>query len=276
MEAIPPAAADLSDFGAFADLVYGFVIALAIATPRPLAIFAVLPLTGRLGLPPFFRNVIVIAISLPIVIPLQLQIKAAPTIPIASLFALSLKEVFIGLLIGLVLGIPFWAIETAGNIVDFVRQAPDSELQDAQGTTEASITGTLFSVVATYYYVTIGGITLLINSIYISYTIWPPLAPLPTLDPSATLRILALLDALFRSALMIAAPLVIFIMISLLLLMIIARITPQINVFDLSMSFRNIAFIVVMQVYAVFIIDYFGAEISGLRNAMDVVKGLLP
>jgi type III secretion protein T len=263
----------MTDPSAFIDLVFRYLVALAVSTPRALALFSVLPLTGRLGLPPFFRNAVVLALSIPIILPIERQLAANP-VPVQAIFFLSLKEVVLGLIIGVILGIPFWAIEAAGNIIDFVRQAPDAEVQDPQGTTEASITGTLFSITATFYYIAMGGLTLLFNSVYTSFDIWPPLQPLPAFDPLASAKLISMLDYLLRSALILSAPLVIVMLVSLVALMIIARFTPQINVFDLSMSFRNLAFVIVMQVYALFIFDYFSSEIATVKRLLDSVKGL--
>lgn len=265
----------MEEIDGFVSTIYRFITALAISMPRPVAIFAVLPLTGRLGLPPFFVSIVVIAMSLPIVLGTERAIAASDAVPIGWLVLLSLKEIFIGLVIGLFISIPFWAAEAAGNIVDFVREAPDASLQDPQGTTEASITGTLFSITATFYFVAIGGLSILFNIIYMSYEIWPVLQPWPELDLNAAGKFVALLDQLLQSALLLAAPLVIFMLISLFILMIIARFTPQINVFDMSMTFRNLAFVIVLQLYALFVFEYLPGTLSGVKNVIDLVKGVI-
>lgn len=255
------------------DAVYLYLTALAISIPRTLGLFFVLPIMTRLGLPRFLQLAFAIVICIPLATPLAAQIR--PLEPLSPVFAamICLKEAFIGLLLGLIMGLPFWAMEVAGNIVDFVRQAPDAAVQDPQGTTETSITGNLFSIFATLYFISAGGITIMIDVIYKSYEIWPALHELPGFNEKGAAGLLELLDSLLRASLLIAGPLLIFILIAFLMLTIIARFASQINVFDLSMSFRNIAFLIAIQVYSIYIISYFILQSSYINKTIDVVKG---
>lgn len=265
----------MDDLTTVANSVYSALLALAVTIPRPLAMFTILPIMTRLGLPQLMQLAIIIVICLPIVTPLTTQIQ--PQLPLSAGYIgmLCAKEAFIGLVMGLVVGIPFWAMEMAGNIVDFVREAPDAEVQDPQGTTEASITGNLFSIFITLYFIALGGLTMLVDIIYSSYEVWPVLSEWPAFNDKGALKIFELADTLMRTALLIAGPLIIFMLIAFLLLMIISRFVPQTNVFDLSMSFRNIAFLLAIQVYVIYIATYVSLQSDYIKGILDKVKGML-
>lgn len=263
----------MDQFKTIFDGVYVYGIAIAISVPRILALFAILPIMSRIGLPVFLQTVIAVAISLPIVIPLVPHLSVDHPLSPFAVGILCLKEAFVGLLLGIVIGVPFFAIEVAGNVVDFVRQAPDAEVQDPQGTTDASITGTLFSIFATLYFLSMGGIGIIADILYRSYDIWPALSNWPSPGVNATSKALAILDQILRSAIVLGAPLIIFILLAFIILIIVVRFTPQINVFDLSMSFRNVAFLIAIQIYALYIISYFSLQTSHIGPTLDVLKG---
>jgi type III secretion protein T len=84
---------------------------------------------------------------------------------------------------------------------------------------------------------------------------------------------MATLDKLLRTALVLAAPILLIVVLSFFILIIIARFIPQINVFDLSMSFRNIAFFIALQIYAIYVVEYLMPEIAGTKSAVEVLKG---
>jgi type III secretion protein T len=255
------------------DAVQLYLTALAISMPRPLALFSILPVMTRLGLPQLLQSALIIVISFPVAAPLFFEIQ--PLQPLSPVFTvvLCLKEAVLGLLIGMVMAIPFWAMEMAGDIVDLIRQAPEVELQDPRNTTQATPTGTLFSIFSSLYFISVGGFIIIINTIYKSYEVWPALKEWPSIDENAVGRILELFDSLFKASFLIAAPILIFILVAYFILIIISRFAPQTNVFSLSLSFKNIGFLVAIQIYGSYIISYFVLNSSYLKETLEVMKG---
>ncbi|MDZ4791466.1 MAG: type III secretion system export apparatus subunit SctT [Hyphomicrobiales bacterium] len=256
----------------FVDIVFLYLTALALALPRPLAILSILPVMTRLGLPQFLRTVVSIAISVPIVLSLVSDPAAREPVSSVSVFFICLKEVVLGILIGLVISVPFWVAEAAGNILDLLRQAPDAQMQDPQGTTESSITGTLLSLFIILYFVVMDGLTVIVGLVYSSYDIWPVMQMLPPFDAAAGFKLIALLDTVLKSAFLLAAPLIIFILIAFFILMMIARFAPQTNVFDLSMSFSNVAFFVMLQIYTMYVLDYLPNTLEPIKSTLSTVQ----
>jgi type III secretion protein T len=255
--------------------IFLYVVALAFSITRSLAIFAVFPVIARLGLPRLLQIPIVIAISVPIVIQVHGQLRGLDNLSPLFIIYVCVKEVLIGLLLGIIAGIPFWIMEMAGNIVDFVRQAPDAEVQDPQGATQASISGNLFAIVITLYFILAGGLSILASTIYQSYEVWPALSNLPFPDSSGAGKVIGLVDFLIRSALLIAAPLVTFILMGFLLVIMIAKILPQMNVFTLSMAFRNFAFLIAVQIFGIYLISSYTSNITYIKDTIRIARDFL-
>lgn len=257
------------------ELIYTYLVAIAMSITRPAAMFSVLPIITRLGLPNFIQYTIAMVLSVNTVGVLVDNPAAIQSMSPMIVAFIALKETFIGLALGIVVGAPFWAIEMAGNILDFIREAPDASMQDPQGATEASMTGTLFAIFATLMFLAAGGLTTISGLLYSSYAIWPTNNAFPAFDAEAPLRILALLDWMLRTSLLVAAPLLLLIIISFVVLMVIAKFVPQLNVFDMSMVFRNVTYFTMFQIYTVYIITYFWAQISTTNLSIGYLERLL-
>ncbi len=254
------------------DLAYLTMIALAVSTMRGFGAFFILPFASRLGLTRTLRSIVVLVISLPLVPKLASDFRSMPTFSEVWLAAICLKEAFIGALIGFMMGIPFWMLEMAGNVVDFVRQAPDAQLQDPQGTETSSISGTLLAIVAVLFFLASGGMMIFLGALYSSYDLWPPLSFLPPFEIDSAVKLLRLMDDLMRGTIVTGAPLLIVMLVALLVLVILARFVPQINVFDQSMAFRNVAFVIVIQIYAYFLLEHIELEMRGIKGVIPLMK----
>jgi type III secretion protein T len=265
----------MNEISALTQTINLYLMALALAIPRGYAMFSLMPVTTRLGLPELLRAALAIAITIPILDPLAAELKKLESFSELFIVFLCLKEAFLGLVLGVVLGFPFWVLEISGNMLDFVRQAPDAQLQDPQGTTESSITGTLLVVFIVFIFIVTGGLRIISDVIYTSYEAWPILKVLPELKLEELPKFLALFDKMMRSAFVLAAPLLLIVVLAFLILIMTARFVPQINVFDLSMSFRNVAFFAVLPIYLIYVVDYAMPELGATRTVVEAVRGFM-
>ncbi|MET0329651.1 MAG: flagellar biosynthetic protein FliR, partial [Luteimonas sp.] len=94
------------------------MLALALTLPRVAGAFLMLPLLTTETVPAMVRNSFLVSLAI-VAIPIALAgappIEAAGT---AHWSAIVLKETFIGISIGFCYGIVFWAISSAGVIID--------------------------------------------------------------------------------------------------------------------------------------------------------------
>ena len=99
-----------------------FLGTLALTQPRILALCAMLPLFNRQLLPGMLRYAICAAIGIvlvPALSPRYVQMDPSAI----ELVLLVVKEVFVGLVMGFLVAIPFWIFEAVGFVVDNQRGA---------------------------------------------------------------------------------------------------------------------------------------------------------
>jgi type III secretion protein T len=264
----------IADIDAATNVIFGHLVAFALAIARPTALVMVFPVFARLGLTGLIRGGFVVALSLP-VIPGLVDVLPPVGTATVRLAGLALKEALIGGLLGLLFGVPFWAVEVAGDLLDYERQAPDAQLQDPNAMTESTASGTLFIITIVVLFVAADGLRNVAATLYDSYALWPIMDMAPQLQNRTGLLALQLLDRVLRQALILAFPVLLAMFLAMLALMFIARLAPQLNVFDLSMAARNLVFFLIMPLYAAFLVYYFGAQLGELSGVLVELGGFL-
>ena len=188
---------------------------------------------------------------------------------------MSAKEALIGALIALVAGAPFWIAEMAGEFIDFIRQAPDAEVQYPDRSTQQGIMASILSLFFSLYFVSINGLAIITGIIYSSYEIWPALSSMPFPNGANADSLLAMLDFIMRSALLLAAPVAVFVIMGYLITVIVSKILPQMNVTTMSMGAKNIAFLFSMQIYGMYFISEYTSVLSHIKSTLSTVKDYL-
>jgi type III secretion protein T len=253
------------------DRLDAYLAAAGLVMARMTGVIIVMPAFTRLGLTGILRGAIAFTFALPLV---PMAVPALAGKPVMMMAALLPKEVAIGLMIGVVLGVPIWAAEAAGDILDFQRGSSLASLADPSAADEASITGTLLSLVMIALYFGFGGLPLTLRTVYESYQIWPIVNLLPALSPATGDFFLALLDNLVVMGLVLVAPIAIFMLLDDLLLALVSRAAPTVNVFALSLSMNNLIFLVLLALYAAFLLKYMGNDLSSLLHAGNDIEKL--
>jgi type III secretion protein T len=245
-----------------------YFIAAAFALARMLAMMIVFPVFDRLGVTGFVRNSIAIVLAIPL-IPMIAAHLGDEQLSLGLIVALLLKEVVVGLVVGLVLAVPLYAAEAAGDILDQTRGSSQATLSDAMGTTQTTLTGTLLVLIIIALYFASGCFDLTLRGIYDSYGIWPVRRLLPLFSREAGGLLLSLLDTMLTTGLMLVGPIVVALLLVDLLFAIIARAAPSLQPFYLSMTVKNLVFAVMLVLYGVFLIGY-------MKNGLVVFLDIKP
>jgi type III secretion protein T len=254
---------------------HAYIIATGFAVARTAGLIIVMPAFTRLGLTGTLKAATALAFALPIV-PMVAAALASEQLTVTTIAALSLKEVFIGIVIGVVLGVPFWAAEAAGDMLDLQRGSTAASLLDPSSTAEEGITGTLFGLIMVALYFGSGGLPLTLRTVYESYGIWPVGSVFPSLTVAASLFFVSLLDNVVTMGLVLVAPIVIFMLLTDLLLALVSRAAPQFNVFALSLNVKNLVFALLLVLYGAFLITYMGNDLRSLLHAGRDLETLKP
>jgi type III secretion protein T len=126
---------------AFIDRIFPFLATWMIVGGRFLGFAMVFPLFSWLNLSPIVRAAFAAAMAAPIAYHEWTSPTFAKTLTAVDLAALTSKELFLGLLIGLLAGLPFWAAQNCGELIDTYRGSSAGNLFDPSLTTETSELG---------------------------------------------------------------------------------------------------------------------------------------
>ncbi|MDX8496121.1 type III secretion system export apparatus subunit SctT [Mesorhizobium sp. VK22B] len=250
-----------------------YLLAGAFVLARMTGFMLLMPLFSRVPLPGLLRNGVALALSVP-VFPLIVSKLTNADIATTMIAIYILKEVVVGVTLGLAMGIPFWAAEAAGDILDLQRGSSMGTLIDPMMTHETSATGTLLAVIMVTIYLAAGGLQLSLTSLYDSYGLWPIDQLLPVFSKDAAAIFLGLLNRILVMALTMVFPLIISMLLSDIVLAFLARASPHLNVFALSLVVKTAVFSLIFVLYSSFLLFYMDQDLGFLREAARQIEAI--
>lgn len=253
-----------------------FVHAAALALARPLGFLIVFPLFNWIGLQGMVRNAVALAIGMPFIQTIYTGIAADGTAPLDAqvILMLSAKEFAIGALLGIVMGIPFWAAEMAGTYVDVFRGTSAATVVSPSQMSQPLVTGALFSVTLVAIFIAAGGLRTAIGVLYQSYEIWPYFELYPSLTENLYPVLIDVLSQVAKVALTLGAPILIAMFLGDIALAYTSRFAPQINVFDTSMALKNLIYLFILPPYMLLLTRYYGDDLLNYQAVSEIVRGL--
>jgi len=247
-----------------------------LAAARVLPIFTLAPFFGGRLVPPLIR----IAVSLAFVAVLFPGIDAATpdlsALGPVTLGALLFKEVAMGLVLGFLASIPFWAVEAAGRLADTARGANMAEVLVPQTGTQSSPLGDLGLQLAIVLFFALGGHLLFLRSLAASYEAIP-LAGFPAVAAFGGVADLAVRATaqLILSTLGLAAPVLAALFLADLALGLVNRVSPQIQVYFLGMPAKALLGVLVFLLALGGMILAIRGELAHALDAVRRAVGLL-
>lgn len=260
---------------ALTDFIYPMLMAAAIGMARALGVILITPAFNRLGLTGLIRAAVAVTISIPMMLPTFEALSTMGTLSSLTIAALVVKELLIGIIIGMAFGIPFWAAEVAGELVDLQRASTMGQLLDPMGSTESSVSSTLLIITLVALFFVTGGFMVLLDGFYRSYSLWPVDAFMPVLETQAALALLSLLDQVMRIGVLMVVPLVIAMLVADLMMAYLARMAPNLHVFILSLPIKNLLFTFLMLVYIVFLVPKMVSDLDVLNDNYQQLEALI-
>lgn len=204
-----------------------------------LALFV--PFLGGRPVPGRIRITIAILLMLFFFPAISQTAETLPSTGAGFLFVLFLKEMLVGMLIGMPLVFLFYGIQSAGNMVDNQRQLANARIFNPALGSQASLFGVFYYQLALVSFLAIGGHRLFIQGIGESFRIVPVLN-MPDIQPGLTplLEIIIRLTAdTLIICLQLSAPILIAIFIADLILGLTNRVAPMINVFEMGFNIKG-------------------------------------
>ena len=197
---------------------------------RVLALFSALPVLGQRMVPARVR----VGLAFLIVVAAQASLPAMPQVALDSplAFMLVLQNVVIGLTLGFAVRIVFVAVEFGGELIGLQMGLNYAGFFDPASGGQATATSRFFGSIVGLLFIVINGHLLVVAAVVQSFQVFPvapePFAFLRTLRPQAWG------SEVFALGLWIALPLIAMLLFVNLVLGIISRVAPQMNVFAIG------------------------------------------
>jgi type III secretion protein T len=235
------------------------LLALALTLPRLLAAFTVLPFLSKSILPGLVRSGLVISLAM-ILIPRVGAEFSDPSLTVLQVIGIVIKEIFLGLCIGYLMAIPFWAAGTVGFFIDTQRGATMASAFVPLLGDQTSPLGTLFNQLVTLLFMISGGFLLFLEGLYQSYQVWPLLAFFPRLELHGATFFLHQLDVLMYLTVFLAGPLILIMFLIELGLALIGRFAPELNVFFVALPIKSGISLFLLIFYTYHLVQFFQTE----------------
>lgn len=249
------------------------ILALGLCMSRWLGLTLIMPVFSRTGLTGLVRGGFSFAMAMPM-LPVGMSTVAGIDRPdaLTTIAGLALKEWMVGMALGLLLGLPFWAAEMAGEFLDVQRgTAGGTGLADPQGMNRSSVIGTFFALVSVALFLVAGGVDIVAGTVYDSYRLWPLSTFTPDIDKGTTDIFVNILQNMMAIALVVAAPLAIATIASDVLLGFIGRLAPSLNSYQMGAALKSLILAAMMPLYAWFFMNDLTALLLQLKNTVPAL-----
>ena len=254
------------------ELMLPLIQAAALIVARPLGFIIIFPVFGWMGLVGMIRTVTAFVIGFPMFESvygdlLLANINFAPEV----IVMLVGKEFLVGAVIGIVLGAPFWAAETAGSYVDVFRGTSSATVVSPDQMAEPLVTGAIFSIALVAIFLVMGGLRVAVDAIYESFQIWPMFQLIPEISEALYPIFIELLSKIFRVALALGAPIMIAMFLGEIALAYASRFAQQINVFDATLSAKNLIFLFIMPPYLYMLTAFYADDVLDIDGLVEIM-----
>lgn len=191
---------------------------------------------------------------------------------------LIIKEVVVGVAIGLVAYIIFSAVQIAGGFIDFQMGFAMANIIDPQTGVNVPLTGQFLNFLILLLLLAINGHHLLLDGIYYSYQFLPMNEIFPAFGDGNTAEfIIKMFAAVFAIAFQMSAPIIATLFLVTLALGITGKTVPQLNIFvvgfPIKIAVGFIVMIITMGVMIEVMKDVIELAIVSMRNFMDILGG---
>lgn len=208
----------------------------ALVVARITAMMSLLPLFGSLAVPTRVRPVFSLLLAF-LIFPLLPHREWALPTGVPAYMLLVLREVLLGVITGYVLSLSFVALETAGSLIDSAAGFAMVELFDPMTGSPAALFGQFLSICASVVFVLAGGHLHLLQILADSFRI-APLGEVHLEAAALVPQVTQVLVASFLIGLQLAGAVLMSLFLLTLVLAVVSRVMPTMNVWVISMPLQ--------------------------------------
>lgn len=244
-------------------------------------IFSGARMTAALIVAPFFssqlvtglaRNIVIINLTL-IIVPVVMVSMPKDPLGASDFTIILLKEVFIGFIMGIIMGVVFFIADCAGAFIDTQRGSNMGQVFDPVAGSESTSLGNLFTKIVLYLFFVGGGFMAFLGLMYNSYKMWPIFSFYPNINnPVFPEFVLEIADEIMLKTVLIAAPIAIIMFLVEFGLGMMNRFAPQLNVFSLSMPIKSGVAMFIIIIYLKIVYELFKIQIVADRKMFTLFE----
>lgn len=238
-----------------------------IGWPRAIGLFAMLPMLRKEILPRKLRMVLIAALCLPLT-PLLQQKGALLDGSIGMIMLMALKEVVLGVALGLPLAMTFWVAEGIGTLLDNQSGSLISSVLNPMSGNDSATLGLFLNQVFITYFLLAGGLLWCIGTLYDSYQLWPIHVFWPQFSAVGMEWWTTQFSRYVEMVVVLAAPIVLALFSIEIGFGVIGRFAPKMQVFVLAMPIKNLGSVMMLMFYMVFLLTQFDGLVGYMRSSL--------
>jgi len=217
------------------------------------------------------RAKVIIALGLSVGLsPLALGDREIP-LDALGLGGMILKEILVGLAFAFALQALFAAISTAGTFLDTLIGFSFGSLVDPVNNQQSAVLTQLYSMVALAIFVAIGGDAWVIRGLAETYDV-VPINELPDLGAMVA-GVDEVFSQIFVSAIAVAAPVLLAVIITDAAFGVVSRVMPQLNVFAVGFPAKILVGFVLIGASLPFVANWIGSQLTdSVRSALQTLQ----
>jgi flagellar biosynthetic protein FliR len=216
-----------------------------------------------------------IALAVWIAMVLWFVTPVVPNLPtgMLSFFTALAVEVAVGFTIGFICNILFTALQSAGEIIDLQMGLSVAQALDPVFGSVISIVGRMIFFVTLTIFITVNGHHMILSAFHQSFSALPA-GKLPNFtSPDLVVQMMGLGQALWMTAIKLAAPVVLLIFLADFTFGIVSRVAPQVNVFMLGFQVKPFIGLFGVLLISPFLVKYVGKVIESFGE--EIIRFLM-
>jgi flagellar biosynthesis protein FliR len=234
--------------------VTGFFLVLARVTP----LFILAPLFSSSMMPPRVRSVVAVGLTIGLT-PIAVHGQQLPTDPM-SVVGLVVVQLLVGGAFAFAIGVVFTAVEAAGSLIDLASGFSFGSVIDPVDNSQGGVMTTLYGLVGLAMFIAIGGDAWTLRGLTRTFSL-VPLTKAPQIG-SLTSGVTSAAASIFVSALEVAAPVLLALLITDVAFGMVSRIVPQVNIFGVGFPLKVGVAMLVVAAALPFIGNFMSNQIS--------------
>lgn len=233
----------------------GFLLVLARVTP----LFVLAPMFSSKMMPVKVKTVVAVGLAIGLM-PVALHGQAIPTDPLAVV-TLMVEQLLVGLAFAFAVGVVFAAFEAAGALIDMTAGFSYGAILDPVNGNQGGVITSLYGLVGLALFIAIGGDAWTLRGLARTFNL-VPLTRAPRIA-GLTAGVEQAFSTIFVSALEVAAPVLLALLITDVAFGMVSRVVPQFNVFAVGFPMKVGVALIVVSASLPFVGGFMSDQVAG-------------